>query len=240
MLDRLRRRAETPELMDDFSAGGPELSEALRHLRALNRLFGAASPALYGVRRLWTEAGKPRRLSILDVGAGSGDVNRRLLRWADANRIDVRITLADATDEAVAEAARYYADEPRVTAVKRNALALPEACADIVTGSQFVHHFAADALPGLVRKLLDACRIGVVLSDIHRHWIAWTAVWLATRLISRNRYILHDGPLSVAKGFRAADWRELRAALGAPGMFYAWRPWFRYVVVVRKTDSGAG
>lgn len=220
--------------MDDLSRGGPELREALQHLRRLNWLFSASGPTLYGVRRLWGESDKPRRLSILDVGSGSGDVNRKLLRWADANRIGLQITLVDITEEACEEARLYYRSEPRVQVLCSDVFELPEACADLVTGTQFVHHFASDELPMVIRSMLKASRIGVVINDIHRHWVPWAAVWLTSRLVSGNRYIVNDGPLSVAKGFRASDWDDLGKALGESELFYSWRPLFRYAALIRK------
>ncbi|WP_261381414.1 methyltransferase domain-containing protein [Paenibacillus cremeus] len=234
MFRRLRQRAAEPELMDDFTTGGIELTEALQHLRRLNRIFGAAGPTLYGVKRLWAEAKKPGSLSILDVGAGSGDVNRRLLRWADQNRIELRITLVDITDEACEEAKLLFQDEPRVQVMKSDLFALPAGSADIVTGTQFVHHFTEQELPGVLECMLKASRLGVVINDIHRHWMAWVAVWLMARIVSNNRYIVHDGPLSVAKGFRSADWLKLRASLGNSEMVHSWRPLFRYAVVIGK------
>ncbi|CAI6033014.1 hypothetical protein COHCIP112018_00780 [Cohnella sp. JJ-181] len=242
MLRRLGARATAPELMDDLAQGGAELREAHRHLRRLNLLFAASGRTLYGVVRLWALAGRPRRLTVLDIGAGSGDVNAALLRWADARGVAIHITLADRSEEACAEAAALYAGEPRVTVVRRDLFALGEAAADIVTASQFVHHFHDDALPEVVRAMLRASRRGIVIQDIHRHWLAWSAVWLAARLISGNRFVVNDGPLSVAKGFRAADWERLRLHLDERGLAYSWRPLFRYVVTVPKTsgsDSGS-
>lgn len=230
----LQHRAKEPELMDDFSAGGPELREALQHLRILNRIFGAAAPTLYGVRRLWTEAGKPERFSVLDVGSGSGDVNGHLLRWADANKIDLGITLVDISEEACEEARLFFHNEPRVQVMRSDLFALPESCADVITGTQFVHHFAENELSKVVDNMLKASRFGVVINDIHRHWIPWVAVWLTARMVSNNRYIVNDGPLSVAKGFRSTDWKNLSKALGVSGIFFAWRPLFRYVVVIRN------
>ncbi|WP_239635459.1 methyltransferase domain-containing protein [Paenibacillus sp. H1-7] len=237
MFSRLRQRAEEPELMDDFSQGGEELREALQHLRRLNRIFAASSPTLYGVNRLWQAADKPDRLSILDIGSGSGDVNRRLLRWADVNGIKLRITLVDVTEEACEEARRFFHKEPRVQVLKRDLFELPEGAADIVAGTQFVHHFEDQELPRVVEHMLKTSRLGVVINDIHRHWIAWTAVWLTARLVSSNRYIVHDGPLSVAKGFRSADWIRLGSELGIPELFYRWRPLFRYAVVLSKQGA---
>ncbi|GGG13521.1 methyltransferase domain-containing protein [Paenibacillus abyssi] len=230
----LEQRAKQPELMDDFSQGGPELSEAFAHLRRLNRIFGAAAPTLYGVQRLWGEAEKPRHLSVMDIGAGSGEVNRELLRWADRQDIDLTITLVDRTEEACEEARRIFHHERRVQVMRCDLFMLPEACADIITGTQFIHHFASHELCGVVANMLRRSRLGVVINDIHRHWIAWSAVWLAVRMISTNRYIRHDGPLSVAKGFRLADWQQLRDELGGPEMSVAWRPLFRYAAVIRN------
>lgn len=236
MLNLLRDRAAAPELMDDLAAGGPELREALRHLRRLNRIYQAAAPALYGVRRLWLRANRPRRFSVLDIGCGSGDVNRRLLRWAEANGVELSLTLVDVTEEACEEARDYYRGDPRVQVERGELFELPELCADVVTGTQFLHHFADEQLPVAVRKMLLASRRGVVISDIHRHAVPWAAVWITARLVSRNRYIRHDGPLSVAKGFRSDDWRMLQDMLEEGRLEYRWMPLFRYAVVIDKRD----
>ncbi|TDF92834.1 methyltransferase domain-containing protein [Paenibacillus piri] len=237
MFRRFKQRAVEHELMDDFSTGGAELREALQHLRMLNRIFGAASTTLFGVQQIWLESDKPRRFSILDIGSGSGDVNRQILRWADENQIDVRITLVDITEEACEEARLLYCNEPRIHVMRSNLFELPEGCADVLTGTQFVHHFIGNELLKVVESMLKASRLGVVINDIHRHWIPWAAVWLTARIVSNNRYILNDGPLSVAKGFRSEDWKNLREALGATEMFYVWRPMFRYVVVIPKSKG---
>jgi len=237
MLGWLDKRAVRPELMDDFSAGGDELREALRQLRMLNAMFGASGPTLYGVKRIWEKAGKPARMKILDVGCGSGDVNRALLRWADRNGIHLSVILADVTEVACEEARRYYRNEPRIQIVRQDLFRLPEFGADIVTATQLLHHFPANDLAKVVRQLLNVSRIGVVINDIHRHPVPWTAVWLVTRLLSRNRYLRHDGPLSVAKGFRMAEWQFLDNIDMAAEWNASWRPLFRYAVTVLKNKT---
>ncbi|OAB41509.1 methyltransferase domain-containing protein [Paenibacillus glacialis] len=237
ILKRLQNRAEEPEMMDDFSMGGDELHEALRDLRLLNRIFCASNPTIYGVERIWILAGRPKHVSVLDVGAGSGDVNRHILRWADKRGIDVTIQLADVTEEACEEARHFFHDEPRVTVRLVDVKDLPEASVDIVTGSQFIHHFTGNELHTIVTHMHKASKLGVVINDIHRQWIPWIVVWIVSRLVSTNRYIRHDGPLSVAKGFRANDWITLREAIGIPQLSYSWRPLFRYAVVIPQQTS---
>ncbi|CAM3923412.1 methyltransferase domain-containing protein [Cohnella lubricantis] len=234
----LSQRSAIPELMDDFAQGGEELQQALRHLRRLNRIFGASGPIVYGVNYLWRKAGRPSRLTLLDVGSGSGDINRRLLRWADKQRIEMKVILCDVTEEAETEAKELFRHEPRVTFVRRSVCELAPGQVDIVTASQFVHHFGSNELPAIVRRLMEASRIGIVLNDIHRHWIPWTAVWLVTRLISANRYIRHDGPLSVAKGFRRSDFQLAARQLEHSELAVRWRPLFRYAVTIAKAREG--
>ncbi|WP_440119099.1 methyltransferase domain-containing protein [Paenibacillus sp. QZ-Y1] len=230
----LANRATRQELMDEHDiAGGVELRQAHQHLRWLNRIFNASRPSLYGIEHLWKKAGEPETLSILDVGAGSGDINRRILRWADHHHIRITIELVDLTAEACEEARAYFADEPRIQVRQDDVFNLPEASADIVTGAQFLHHFDERQIPEVLGQMLRISRYGVAINDIHRHWLAWGAVWLTTRIISRNRYIRHDGPLSVAKGFCAEDWRRLRAVLpSGQQLHYAWQPLFRYAVIL--------
>ncbi|WP_211748285.1 methyltransferase domain-containing protein [Paenibacillus sp. Marseille-Q4541] len=230
----LSTRAKEDELMDDFSMGGEELSEALKHLRRLNKIFGAPGPTRYGVEKLWKDIGRPKKLSVLDVGAGSGDVNRKLLEWADAQEIDMKITLVDLTEEACEEARLYFQEEKRVQVIRADVKSLPERYADIVTGSQFVHHFEGQELVDIVTYMLKTSKFGVVINDIHRHSVPYTAVWLTTRMISRNRYIRHDGPLSVAKGFTDKDWIDLKTKLNHSTMTYSWKPLFRYAVVIPR------
>lgn len=231
---KLNVRAKEDELMDDFSMGGAELSEALKHLRRLNKIFAAPGPTRYGVEKLWNEMGRPKALSILDVGAGSGDVNRKLLNWAENNGVELTITLVDMTKEACEEARDLFKGEKRVRVQQADVCELPDASADIVTGSQFIHHFDGDRLVEIVSHMLRASRHGVVINDIHRHSVPYTAVWLTTRLISRNRYIRHDGPLSVAKGFKGSDWKELKEQLNHQSMTYSWKPLFRYAVIIPR------
>jgi SAM-dependent methyltransferase len=228
----LTERAAALELMDDLSIGGAELAEALRQLRVINLALGSAWPTLEGVLRLWGAAGRPKRLTVLDVGSGSGDINRLLLAWADRQGVSMRITLVDIHPETCAAAAAYYRDEPRIQVVCSDLMRLATRSADIVTTALFTHHFPSEQLPAVYGALAGAARIGVVVNDLHRHPLAWAGIWLATRLLSRNRMIRHDAPLSVRRGFQPADLDQLRERPGLAGLSYRWRPFFRYLITV--------
>jgi len=225
-------RSEALELMDDRSIAGAELLEALRQLRWINWLLGAAWPTLEGVAALWRHAGQPRHLTLLDVGAGAGDVNRLLLHWASWRHIDLRIMLVDVHPDTCATAAAQFQNEPRVQIICADLFKLPFSNIDIVTASLILHHIPDAHIPLVVSKMLDTARIGIVINDLHRHVVAWAAIWTATRLFSRNRMLRHDAPLSVQRGFRRADFARLQAVPHLNKLRYSWRPMFRYLVVM--------
>jgi SAM-dependent methyltransferase len=233
-------RSAAAELMDDPSIGGEELTTALRQLRLINRLLFAARPTVEGVAWLWGAAGCPRRLSILDVGAGSGDGCRALLGWAVSRGVDMDITLLDIHPETCAEAERFFRDEPRVRARQGDLFALEPGAADIVTAALVLHHFPEPLLGHALQALARAARLGVVVNDLHRSIVAWGGIRLATGIFSRNRMIRHDAPLSVARGFREADLRRLQQLAGLERLTYGWRPLWRWLVIIEKEGSREG
>lgn len=235
----LRARSEAVELMDDPTIGGAELAGALRELRLINRVLGSARPTTEGVERLWRAAGRPTRLSLLDVGAGSGDGSRAILRWAERRAVDIDITLIDIHPETCAEAARYFAGERRVTVRQGDLFELAAGSTDIVTAVFVLHHFPDALLGKALLSLARTARIGVVVNDLHRSRVAWSAIRVATAALSRNRMIRHDAPLSVARGFRVADLQRLRALPGLAGLWYTWRPMYRWLVIVPGGSGGA-
>jgi 2-polyprenyl-3-methyl-5-hydroxy-6-metoxy-1,4-benzoquinol methylase len=238
-LPDLTIRSEAPELMDDLSIGGAELVETLAQLRRINRLLGAAWPTLEGVTRLWSQAGRPRQLSILDTGAGSGELNCCLLRWADRSGLRMRITLLDIHPDTCQVAANYYQNDPRVQVIQGDICRLGLNQVDIVTASLFLHHFPAGRLPLILSSMLRVARLGVVINDLHRHKLAWVFIKIATHLFSQNRLIRHDAPLSVRRGFRAADLEALKKALEPDRLSYRWRPFFRYLMIISRCPMGS-
>jgi hypothetical protein len=59
--------------------------------------------------------------------------------------------------------------------------------------------------------MAELARLGFVVSDFRRGRLAWAAVWLATRAVSRNRMTRHDGPLSVRRAYTPSELARLAA-----------------------------
>lgn len=232
MKPALAARIEQPERMDDRSIGGRELEEALVQLGWINRLLGAHWITLEGIRQLWRRSGMPAQLTLLDVGAGGGELCTLLLAWGRLVGVDLRIHLLDLHPETCDFARRRWRQERRILVEQGDLRHLAPGRADIVTASLVLHHLPTDELPGALLGLKRASRLGVVVNDLHRHPLAAALIAGATRALSRNPMIRHDAPLSVRRGFRAADFEALRKTPGLERLVYGWRPLFRYLATL--------
>ncbi len=228
------QRSTAEELMDDSGIDGPELTQALNQLRWINRLLAGTYPSIEGVMRLWQASGRPAQLHILDVGAGSGDHSKQLLRWAEQEHIDLHISLLDIHPQTCALARQYYAHEPRISIQQGDFFMLKADTADIITAALVLHHIPDQQLGTAILVLWHAARLGVVVNDLHRHPFAWSSIWLLTRLLSGNRMIRHDAPLSVLRGFQIRDIRRLAELPGLEGLWFRWRPMFRYLIIIPR------
>src|SRR5581483_1982897 len=93
LLNRVRRTA-IPELLDSDAGTPEEIQASLADLRLINRRFGGTSTTAALVQRVIREVSE-RKLSLLDVGAGSGDIPIAVARQLQQRGIELEVTLLD-------------------------------------------------------------------------------------------------------------------------------------------------
>src|SRR2546428_700060 len=64
----------------------------------------------------------------------------------------------------------------------KNLFAVEDCQYDIVHAALVLHHFNNDELVTALRKMYKLSRYGVVINDLHRHWFAYHAIKILTRL----------------------------------------------------------
>jgi ubiquinone/menaquinone biosynthesis C-methylase UbiE len=220
LLTPTRRRGV--EFLDDPGCAPAVRERSLVDVARSNRLFG-------GTRAVLAELdvaldGASSAVTLLDVGAGLGDIPARAQERA--GRRGVRLTAFGLDGVASLAAA---AGQRLDAAVCADALTLPFAdrSVDIVTCSQLLHHFADGDEHRLVRELdRVACR-RVIISDLQRSWVAAAGLWVASFPLGFHPISRHDGVVSVLRGFTANELVELvRHAVGR-GAQVRRRPGFR-------------
>jgi 2-polyprenyl-3-methyl-5-hydroxy-6-metoxy-1,4-benzoquinol methylase len=222
----LRERSTEAEWMDDADATEPAFAGALRDLARVNRLSLGYRPTLRWLDRLVAETGATT-LSVLDVGAGGGDMLLEIDRWAAKRGIAVALTGLDRSPWAE----RYaLAAGVRAAWITADLFELdPARRFDVVLCSLFTHHLKDPELVRFLRWLEDRAVLGWLISDLHRHWLPWGFVWAAFRAMRFDPMVIHDSTISIARSFVRADWERLLAEAGVAAEI-RWEIPFRWTV----------
>lgn len=232
MFPDFNARSDRTELIDDLSIVGSELEETLDGLERINSLLGGYAPSIAGVDSLAN--GSPT-LSLLDVGTGCADTPRRLAGWANRRSIDFYVQGIDLSPTTVAHARRRSIAYRNIDIELRDLFAMPDdERFDIVHAALMLHHLADDEAAEALRKMYALSRLGVVINDLHRHPIGYFGSQVLLPILSRNRLVRHDGPISFLRAFRREELLELASRAGLPEPEIRWRPLFRWQMIIRR------
>lgn len=216
MAPDFRRRAGAPEWMDGEDVDFDTFQGCLRDLARVNRLTLAYRPTLAFLARLQRRGLWPqgRPLAILDVGCGYGDTLRAIDRWAAARGLPVALTGLDRNPWS-ARAARAVAGSQRIAWITGDVFG-HRGEADVVVSSLFAHHLDDAALVRFIAWQEAHARLGWFVNDLLRHPFSYFGFGLLARAMRWHPFVRHDGPVSISRAFRPADWERLLAQAGAP------------------------
>jgi hypothetical protein len=207
--------------MDAGVGTDAEVAEAYRELGRVNRRLAGYRASLGLLEP--QPAGRPA--SILDVAGGDGMFAERLVEHLGADGAPATAWVLDFGRVSTTIAARRTPAHGRIVAVRGDArrLPFPDRSLDLVHTAAFFHHLGVEDAG---RVLAEMCRVSrriVLVNDLVRSWVAAGSIWLLSRLLSENRLIRHDGPLSVLKAFRPQELLSLARAAGPAAAGFRWR-----------------
>ncbi|MFQ5913024.1 MAG: methyltransferase domain-containing protein [Nitrospinota bacterium] len=198
-------RSEAAELLDEKELPREHLEGNLRDIARINRLTGGTSTLVRSLAAL-VQADFPNRpssFSVLDVGTGAGDIPRAVADWAEAEGRTARIWAIDINPDIVRFAVGAGPGLEGLGFAVSDAGQLPirPRGVDYVVASLFLHHFDRKSAVGLLRGFSDCARRAVIINDLRRARLPYAAIFLLTRLATRNLMTRHDAPLSVLRAF---------------------------------------
>jgi len=229
-LTDLSRRSTRTELMDLPDTPAADHARALADLARVNRVTLTHRPVLRWLDAATRDLPRGTALSVLDVASGHGDLLRAIHRWGVAR--DLRLSLAG-LDLSARSIAQAQAATPADMAIAWHTGDVfghtPIPPADLIVTCQFAHHLDDVQVVALLRWLERHARRGWFVADLHRHAVPYYGFRLLARLMRWHRIVRIDGTISIARGFRRAEWRALLARAGIVAEI-RWRAMFRLCV----------
>ncbi len=220
------QRKVIPELLDDDLGTAAEIAASLVDLRHINTWFGGIGTTVALLEQVGEET-RSNRLSVLEVGAGSGDLPVSAARTLAGKGRDVRVTLLD----------RKWSHLPRngVASVAGDALALPfsDGAFDVVSSSLFAHHLEPEELRRFAGEAMRVCRRAVLINDLIRSRLHLWLVYAGLPLF-RSPITWHDAPASVRRAYTMDEMQQLLRDVPAERMTVSRRYLYRMGVLLWK------
>ena len=187
-----------------------EYEGCIVELQRVNRWLGDAN-VLHNTLLRDVQTRKLRSFSVLDVGAGSGELLRVAAGWAQkTGRVlhGVGLELNERSAQAIIEESQSC-----INAVRGDALRLPFANQqfDYVICSLFTHHFLEEQVMQIFREMSRVARYKIFVIDLHRHPIAYFLYTTIGKVFLHTRLLRHDGALSILRSFKSEELYDIAA-----------------------------
>ncbi|HVY33342.1 MAG TPA: methyltransferase domain-containing protein [Caulobacteraceae bacterium] len=202
-------RASLSEWMDDDAVDFDTFAGCLRDLAKVNVVTLAHRPTLAFLAQLartgrWP---KDRPLSVVDVGSGYGDGLRAIQHWASRRGLDINLTGLDRNPwsaQAAQAASGPHSPIAWLTSDVFDYAGEP----DVIISSLFTHHLDDWQLTRFLGLMDRRAQIGWLVNDLLRSPVAYCGFTLLSQLMRWHPFVRHDGPVSILRAFRPADWRR--------------------------------
>lgn len=210
MFSKFRQRSLELEHLDKGDYTPEEYEGCIVELQRVNRWLGDTSALrdslLKEIDRL-----NLRSFSVIDVGAGSGELLRLIAEWAGKTDRSAELVGVESNARSATAIIQESANLPAISAVRGDAFSLPfrNQQFDFAICSLFTHHFKDDKVVEILRELSRVALRGIFVIDLHRHPVAYWFYTTVGRLFLHNRLIREDGALSILRSFAPDELAEL-------------------------------
>lgn len=196
------KRSYDLEIIDTGEYTPAEYEDFLRDIRWINRWLGDTA-ALKQTLLREIERENLRKFSVLDVGAGSGELLRVIARFARKTNRQTALSGLELN----ARSARANLEESKnfkeISSIRGDAFHLPFAddTFDYALCSLFTHHFTDENVVRVLSEMRRVSRRKVFVIDLHRNPAAYFMYTKFATIILRGRLAKHDGALSILRSF---------------------------------------
>ena len=215
----LSKRSLILERMDTGDYTPEEYERFLKDIAYINRNLGDTAAI---EKTLLTEIERLdlKEFSVLDLGAGSGEMLRFIAEFAertDRRAFLVGLDLHEQSLQIMQRSAGAQASRVQtIIPLRADGLRLPLAdnSFDYCISSLFTHHLKDDQVVELFREMDRVASRGIFSIDLHRHPMAWILYKLFCWSHGISRMVRYDGSLSILRSFKGEELGDLAAKAG--------------------------
>ena len=210
MLEKFQQRSYELEHLDKGDYTSAEYEGCIVELERVNRWLGDTR-ALRNTLLKDVEMEGLQSFSVLDVGAGSGELLRVTASWARETKRITRLVGLELNARSAKAIAEESVDYPQIASVRGDAFRLPfhDDQFEYVICSLFTHHFRDPQVVELLREMSRVARRKIFVIDLHRNAVAYLFYTTVGRLFLHNRLIREDGALSILRSFKPEELQQL-------------------------------
>ncbi len=232
----LEKRSEEVEIMDDLAISGEVVDQTLRELDTINRLLGGNQISISAFKKM---VSGNSQFTFTDLGCGGGDIMMAMARWSRKKKLDASYIGIDANPNIINYARKNASHYPEVRFEAINILSesFRSLKPDIIHCCLFTHHFSNQELVSLLRQFRQQARLGVIINDLHRHSLAYWSIKILTRVFSRSSMVRNDAAVSVARGFKRNELKQILLEAGIQQYQLRWKWAFRWKLIFYRSDG---
>ncbi|MEP6847765.1 MAG: methyltransferase domain-containing protein [Acidobacteriota bacterium] len=212
----LSKRSQKLERMDIGDYTPEEYERFLKDIAYINRNLGD-NAAIEKTLLAEIERLDLKEFSVLDLGAGSGEMLRFIAEFAKRTGRRAHLVGLDLHSQSLQRMLRESAAFKVIDPLLADALQLPfgDNAFDFTISSLFTHHLKDDQVVAVFREMDRVSRRGIFSIDLHRHPMAWILYRLFCWSHRISPMVRQDGSLSILRSFKPDELLDLgrRASL---------------------------
>ena len=224
-----KKRSLQKEILDQNDIAFADIALNMKELEFINSKLGGHSITIKGFKELLKEK---KEVSVCEIGCGGGDNLSAIFPYCTRHNIDASFTGIDINKNCIAfakenskiEKVAFIVSDYKEVTFENNK-------PDIIFSSLFCHHFTDDELVEMIKWMKSNSNIGFFINDLHRYPLAYHFIKIATRVFSKSYLVKNDAPVSVLRGFKKNDWKNIFKNAGIQKFSIKWKWAFRYLIV---------
>lgn len=230
------RRSDEKELIDRDDIDFADIQQNLKELDLINTYLGGHAITTEGFKKL---AGDRKDISVCEIGCGGGDNLNAIYRCCSKKNIHLKLIGIDIKADCIAYARKNtpIEDENFIVSDYKD-VDFGSDKPHIIFASLFCHHFTDEKLVGMLQWMKENSKIGFFINDLQRSPIAYYLIRVGSKLFSRSHLVKNDAPVSVLKGFKKNEWKNILDRAGITNYSIQWKWAFRHLIISPLSPDG--